>query len=775
MLCATVNRSSVLALLSSIALGLCFVWLGCAGDADAPAADAIRDAFPKEAALVLGSPSRGGRPRIGLLDAFVNQGGGALDRKPVESCSAALPGRPRFCAVFPARGSDEVIFSVSDGGDGFNVRVREEGAFGDLEPAEEAIAYRRAGGFSYWAKTPGGFEEWLLLEATHAEPDRPAASWIIEGAEVRQVDEVIGIFGPDGKARVRVAAPASFAASGRPLSAKLVAASPSRVDLYVDGGGERVLVDPSWTPTEAMLMPRQYAVITKLASGQVLVAGGLDSDGYIPPAEIYDPLTNIWIPGGSLKLATEKATMTLLAGGKALYTGGIWRTGEGSPFTFVAMAQLFNPATKVWTEAAPMLSKRALHTAVRLQNGKVLVIGGGSGMGTLSSTEIYDPVTNTWTPAAPTNIIRVGSRATLLPSGKVLLTGGEMPQLVGAKTVEIYDPAANTWTVVAPLKQGRLYHRALVLPDGRVLVAGSSVFIDVDTTEAGPDDAEIYDPATNTWTSTSLMPRRAWGVTLSQLENGKVLVTHREVKPKQETFAQLYDPEKDLWTITKSPAYSYYYAEASPLDNGKVLLVGGLLTELPPVAELYDPGDPLGSKCGVGDDCESGICVEGICCDRACGGGQCEACSIAKGAPANGICADLQGSACDDGDPCSLQDTCGAEGICSGTPRVCNAIDECHEAGACDPATGLCLSPPRPDGSACGDGVCDEGRCTILLETTAAGGSLLPNPAVPASCTCRILQTPGPSKAASGAFGFLVIAALLRARRRRGLQRGVSV
>jgi hypothetical protein len=301
----------------------------------------------------------------------------------------------------------------------------------------------------------------------------------------------------------------------------------------------------------------------------------------------------------------------------------------------------------------------------------------------------------------------------------------------------------------------------MALPDGRVIVAGATEFIDINTTEAGPNDAEIYDPKTNTWVSTSLMPRRAWSVTLSQLQNGKVLLTHRELKPKRETFAQIYDPESDVWTITKSPAWSYFLADATTLDNGKVLLVGGLLTDLPPFSELYDPGDPLGSPCSTGDDCESGFCAQGVCCDRACDGGQCEACSIARGAPADGVCSELKGAACDDGDPCSLHDVCGAGGLCSGVPRQCEPLNECHEVGACDPATGLCLSPPKADGSSCeGGGVCSEGRCSVIESPTSGGTPLLPQPAAPASCSCR---TPAaPSREAPAAFALLLFAVSLR-------------
>ena len=79
---------------------------------------------------------------------------------------------------------------------------------------------------------------------------------------------------------------------------------------------------------------------------------------------------------------------------------------------------------------------------------------------------------------------------------------------------------------------------------------------------------------------------------------------------------------------------------------------------------------------------------------------------------------DLNGTACNDGNACTTGDSCQA-GVCvSGSPVVCTASDQCHDAGVCDPATGLCLNPPKADGTPCDDGnastvndLCTAGVC----------------------------------------------------------------
>jgi hypothetical protein len=79
------------------------------------------------------------------------------------------------------------------------------------------------------------------------------------------------------------------------------------------------------------------------------------------------------------------------------------------------------------------------------------------------------------------------------------------------------------------------------------------------------------------------------------------------------------------------------------------------------------------------------------------------------------------GTRCDDADPCTLTESC-AHGVCSGvaTEACAAAGATCLQARLCDPAGGACLAPsPAPDGAACDDGnpctlddACRGGACT---------------------------------------------------------------
>ena len=58
-------------------------------------------------------------------------------------------------------------------------------------------------------------------------------------------------------------------------------------------------------------------------------------------------------------------------------------------------AELYDPATGTWNTAGTLSRPRRIHQAVRLANGKALVIGGAAEPGPISSTELYDPTTGT--------------------------------------------------------------------------------------------------------------------------------------------------------------------------------------------------------------------------------------------------------------------------------------------------------------------------------------------------------------------------------------------
>ncbi len=131
---------------------------------------------------------------------------------------------------------------------------------------------------------------------------------------------------------------------------------------------------------------------------------------------------------------------------------------------------------------------------------------------------------------------------------------------------------------------------------------------------------------------------------------------------------------------------------------------------------------PDGEECTADTDCLNSHCVDGVCCNIACGGNDtddCQACSIAAGATTDGVCENLTGTTCDDGSFCNGTETC-TTGVCGGssTGDPCDGPDgDSNCAETCDEIADNCLANDT-DGSACDDGsfcngteICTTGVC----------------------------------------------------------------
>jgi len=349
------------------------------------------------------------------------------------------------------------------------------------------------------------------------------------------------------------------------------------------------LYDPaseSWTATGnlgTVRVQHTATLLSNLSNGKVLVAGGRTGTGPLASAELYDPATGMWTPTtGNLGNARARHTATLLASGKVLVAGGF-----GS--TYLATTELYDPASGSWTAAGSLNTARHQHTATLLPNGQVLVTAGRGTAGTLASAELFNPAAapGIWTATGSLGAARYQHTATLLPNGKMLVAGGSNDGGYVA-SAELYDPASGTWTATLhPLNTAREQHTATLLPSGKVLVAGGS------NSNSSLVSAEIFDPAIGSWTATGNLMNARYGHTATLLPSGKVLVAggFNSTNKQFPVSAELYDLASGSWTATGNLNTARYEHTATLLPNGMVLLAGGFdsSNKLSGSAELYDP------------------------------------------------------------------------------------------------------------------------------------------------------------------------------------------
>jgi hypothetical protein len=240
-------------------------------------------------------------------------------------------------------------------------------------------------------------------------------------------------------------------------------------------------------------------------------------------------------------------------------------------------------------------------TATLLPNGLVLAVGG-------SSAQLYDPTTGRWTQTGSLHAFHgTGHSATLLADGNVLVAGGDQlgPGHPPQGSAELYDPATGTWTQTGSMTMARSRHSATVLPDGMVLVAGG---VTGGVTRRAPKEAELYDPATGSWTSTGSMTAPRWVSSATLLPNGKVLVVGGDIISTQAVqSAELYDPTTGTWVPVRSFGGVGTCRIPTSLMDGKVLVVCAEDNGVRTSGELYDPGAgrwtsiaPLPGGCCVG-------------------------------------------------------------------------------------------------------------------------------------------------------------------------------
>ena len=311
---------------------------------------------------------------------------------------------------------------------------------------------------------------------------------------------------------------------------------------------------------------RSVHTATTLASGKVLVAGGMaDGGGSLADVELFDPADNTIEVIGSLGERRAGHTATLLGDGRVLIAGG--HNGE-----YLASVEIYDPLAGRFQSAGSLTEGRSGQTATLLADGRVLFVGGvGRGWTFLRSAELYHPGTGRSESVGSMSVPRESHTATLLADGRVLVIGGHTGRRQDMEvhaTAEIFSPETSRFETAGALLTARHKHDALRLADGRVLVVGGADRSDRTHFET----TEIYDSGTGTFEYGPVMAHRRYKIagTSILMPAGDVLVTSGA------RTAEFLDFER--WTFREIPGPfpdANRFATAALLPSGDVLIAGG--------------------------------------------------------------------------------------------------------------------------------------------------------------------------------------------------------
>ena len=304
---------------------------------------------------------------------------------------------------------------------------------------------------------------------------------------------------------------------------------------------------------------------------------------------IYDPASMSWTRGPKMQRGRRYPSLLSLGDGRVLALSGLddlslrWGWGYSKGYSIDGYecwyplrngsAEIFNPATMTWS--APIVLGGS-HSQIQANNvGEspylhLLPTGNVFLAGPTEATEVFE--TRLLVRRSAQKISTRGERdygfSTLLalrPSegyrARVFNAGGSNATGVADQT-EIIDFSAvdPQWTAAAPMTHGRHQGASVLLPDGKVLVVGGSSGFDVNGVDNSILEAEMYDPATNTWSSadTSFVPRTDRSVALV-LPDGRVLVAGSNPQDALDPDERQVETRIEIY----SPPYLFKGAQAN--------------------------------------------------------------------------------------------------------------------------------------------------------------------------------------------------------------------
>ena len=173
----------------------------------------------------------------------------------------------------------------------------------------------------------------------------------------------------------------------------------------------------AWTQKAAMPTKRSAGAAV-VHEGKIYIAGGRPPRGH--DFAVYDPRTDTWEKLPDLPSQRNHIAMELIAGTIHVFGG---RLGGGFQSDKTAAHEVFDPGSRTWSVAAPMLKPRSgINSAQAF--GCVHVWGGEEQAGVFPDHDYYDPRNDKWTKLPNMAIPIHGVTGATFANGLIYVTGG---------------------------------------------------------------------------------------------------------------------------------------------------------------------------------------------------------------------------------------------------------------------------------------------------------------------------------------------------------------
>ena len=354
----------------------------------------------------------------------------------------------------------------------------------------------------------------------------------------------------------------------------------------------------AFMPVGSLLQARSNQTGTLLQDGRVLITGGgaftvpNDSPRTIRTAEVYDPVTKTVSWTGSLTTPRQMHSATLLPNGQVLVVAGLVPHPYDASYTIESgTAELYDPATGQFVATGSLQTPRYFHEAQLLPNGQVLIVGGfRPDFGAVTTAEMPiprrarsrrrpAPSPLDASPARPRSLVTAPSGSSEAPAPTPMDRSGasrwrrriasirrracsrrtRVSRTASRLTARPCLPTARSWSPAARTA-------ALGLP-----IRGSTT----------------PDPDLHRYVESRREPA---GAHATRLDDGTVLVLSGDAEGDAFITAELFDPATNSYTGAGSMSIGRSHQSAIKLTGGTVLIVGGSYHD--GTIELYGGGLP---------------------------------------------------------------------------------------------------------------------------------------------------------------------------------------
>jgi hypothetical protein len=371
------------------------------------------------------------------------------------------------------------------------------------------------------------------------------------------------------------------------VAVNLVLLKNNKLLFYQDGATPEVwdYINSTFTsvPAPADLFCSGHA---SLADGRILVVGGFGGGSGplgISNAEIFDPATNLWTVVPNMSYDRWYPTATTLSDGRILVTSGAQKQSGD----IAGIPEIYDSSTNQWTKLTNANNPFETYPFInQLSDGRVIHVGGTEFP---TDTDILDLNTQTWS-VVDSRIIDGGSSAMYLPNqtikaGSATDSLGTGPSSNTTFLLNMTAPSPS-WQQIPSMAYVRSFLNLTVLPDGTVLATGGETDKNGGNIANAVYTAELWSPATQTWTTMSAMktPREYHGTALL-LPDGRVVESGMGADfgnvPDQKS-AEFYSPpylfKGTRPTISQPPAAinyntSFFVGTSDAASIAKVVLI----------------------------------------------------------------------------------------------------------------------------------------------------------------------------------------------------------